>query len=355
MDERIAHTAAFMLRCPGSSVPEATRVSKYSLEESGNPAKQMAICRSFAKATVGKLKAPSIVIDALTAATMTVSPLTTQTSTVRGLPSTLTMPRMPTTPTTPGGTRPTRPRPKQKLIRKLAGGMQKFRINKLAASDHAKRALKRATRWYAQEKNKPGRLTSLQIEAKVKKEFDGVGPHAATIQQYVKANIAGTSPLKIGVKGGVPTCTFNSLCVAFESFVRIQQINSRQGKITYKMLAARINALLRHDYWQTMLQRVLLATAKDLDVSTTHIAKDWRVRWTTFANISSWFDNWEFDLVELGLATRGGDGKVTISAEQLYFIINFDETCLSVDGSEGRRGGRPEVTLHDPRLLYTGK
>ncbi len=85
------------------------------------------------------------------------------------------------TPTTPGGTRPTQPKPKQRLIRKSAGGMQKFRINKLATSDHAKRALKRATTWYAKEKNKTGGLSSLQIETKVKKEFDGVGPHAATI------------------------------------------------------------------------------------------------------------------------------------------------------------------------------
>jgi hypothetical protein len=46
--------------------------------------------------------------------------------------------------------------------------MQKFRINKLAASDHAKRALKRATKWYTQEKNKPGGLSLLPIEAKVK-------------------------------------------------------------------------------------------------------------------------------------------------------------------------------------------
>jgi hypothetical protein len=88
MDKGIVHTVAFMLWCPGLSVPEAMRASKYSLEESGNPAKQMAIRRSFAKATSGKLKAPSVVIDALTAATTTVSPLTTQTSTVIGLPST---------------------------------------------------------------------------------------------------------------------------------------------------------------------------------------------------------------------------------------------------------------------------
>jgi hypothetical protein len=57
MDERIAHTVAFMLRCPGLSVPDAMRASKYSLEESGNPAKQVAIRHSFAKATTDKLKA----------------------------------------------------------------------------------------------------------------------------------------------------------------------------------------------------------------------------------------------------------------------------------------------------------
>ena len=152
--------------------------------------------------------------------------------------------------------------------------MQKFRINKLAASDHAKRALKRATSWYAKELKKTGGLSSYQIEAKVKKEFDGVGPSTATIRRYINANIAGMSPLKIGVKGDVPTCAFKSLCIAFESFVRIQQINSRQGEITYKNLAARINALLRHDYRLKMLQCILLATSKNLDMSTMQISKD---------------------------------------------------------------------------------
>ena len=56
------------------------------------------------------------------------------------------------------------------------------------------------------------------------------------------------------------------------------------------------------------------------------------------------------DLVELGFATRDADGKI----EQLYSILNFDEMCLLVDGSEGRRGGRPNVTLHDPRLQRNG-
>ncbi len=131
------------------------RACKFSLNESESRSRQMTIHRSFAK------KAPPDIIDTATAATMTVSPLTT----VRGDPSTQatttppprTPPRTlttPTTPTTPGGTRATQPKPKQRLIRKLAGGMQKFQINKLAASDHAKRALKRATSWYAKELKK---------------------------------------------------------------------------------------------------------------------------------------------------------------------------------------------------------
>ncbi len=86
-----------------------------------------------------------------------------------------------------------------------------------------------------------------------------------------------------------------------------------------------------------------------------HIAEDRHVWWTTYTNIASWFDNWEWDLVELGFATRGDDGKVKIPENQLCFIINFDKICLSLDGTEGRRGGRPEITLHNPCLLYNGK
>ena len=151
VDVRIAHTMAYLLRCPRSSVPEAMRACKFSLNKSESRSRQMMIRRSFAK------KAPPDIIDTATAATTTVSPLTT----VRGDPSTQATtpppprtPTTPTTPTTPGGTRATQPKPKQRLIRKSAGGMQKFRINKLAASDHAKRALKRATSWYAKELKK---------------------------------------------------------------------------------------------------------------------------------------------------------------------------------------------------------
>ena len=100
-----------------------------------------------------------------------------------------------------------------------------------------------------------------------------------TIRCYVNAKLQIMSPLKIGVKGGVPPCVFKSLCVAIESFVHIMimQINSKSGEITYKKLAVRIKAVLHHNYGQKMLQRILQATAKNLDASTMHIAKDRRV------------------------------------------------------------------------------
>ena len=46
-----------------------------------------------------------------------------------------------------------------------------------------------------------GGLLLYQIAKKVKRGYDGIGPHPAKIQKYVNANIAGMSPLKRGVKG----------------------------------------------------------------------------------------------------------------------------------------------------------
>ena len=134
---------------------------------------------------------------------------------------------------------------------------------KLAQSDFSKHALKRATKWHARE-----------VKKRVRREYDGIKLHPAMIRCYVNANLAGMLPLKVGVMGDVPAASFKVLCTAFESYIRICQINSQEGKITFKKLAAKINPVLRHDYRQKMLQRVLLATAKDLDALTMHIAKD---------------------------------------------------------------------------------
>jgi hypothetical protein len=73
------------------------RACKYTFDESSHPTLQMAIRRSYAKATGGKLKSPPEIIDKYSASATTVSPMTNQTYVVGGPPSTRPMIPMPMT------------------------------------------------------------------------------------------------------------------------------------------------------------------------------------------------------------------------------------------------------------------
>jgi hypothetical protein len=66
--------------------------------------------------------------------------------------------------------------------------------------------------------------------------------------------------------------------------------------------------------------------------------------WTTFTNLTGWFDSWGSFIVMQGFAMKvngeSGEGAI-ITDEQKRRIINIDETNLSVHGSDGGRGSRP--------------
>ena len=60
--------------------------------------------------------------------------------------------------------------------------------------------------------------------------------------------------------------------------------------------------------------------------------------------------------MELGFAYYDPiTNKVCIPEEQLRNILNFDKTCMSLDGSTQNLGGRPEVILYDARFPQVGK
>ncbi len=90
-----------------------------------------------------------------------------------------------------------------------------------------------------------------------------------------------------------------------------------------------------------LLDWLLHSTAMNLNACKCTFAEDRRIRWTTGKNLSMWFDVYEHDLVELGFGYRDASGAIVIPEEQLKNILNFDETRLSLDGSQGNRGGRP--------------
>ena len=100
----------------------------------------------------------------------------------------------------------------------------------------------------------------------------------------------------------------------------------------------------------SLVRRLLKATAVDIYADKSVPVEDRRIRWTTYTNLKTWFDNWSRDLIELGFATADKMGHAVIPEEQLNNIVNIDETCLSLDGSQGNQGGRPEVSFYDPNL-----
>ena len=55
VDYRIPKAAAFKLRCERASIPEAMRARKFTLAESLNPAKQMAVRRAYEKLIGGMM------------------------------------------------------------------------------------------------------------------------------------------------------------------------------------------------------------------------------------------------------------------------------------------------------------
>ena len=77
-DVGTGHAVEFLLQCQGAKVPEAMRSAKFTLEESLDTTKQMAVHSASENAADGKrIALPPNLVDVPTAAS-TVSPMTLQ-------------------------------------------------------------------------------------------------------------------------------------------------------------------------------------------------------------------------------------------------------------------------------------
>ena len=116
VDNRIMKAAAFKLRCESASIPEAMRASKFSLAESSNPAKQMAVRRAYEKLIGGKPKAAPTSVSLSATSRSSLSPMTES-------------PRTESIAKTVGTQTPEReiqPMPKKKQIRHTARAMHEY-------------------------------------------------------------------------------------------------------------------------------------------------------------------------------------------------------------------------------------
>ena len=200
-------------------------------------------------------------------------------------------------------------------------------------------------------------MSAEEVRQAVLKDYEWA-PSARSIQRYVDSNMAGLSPVRQGGPGKVPPVIFKTLCTAFETMVRINQLNRSDRENGQKRLAVRVNACMNLDGSVSvfLVRRIFAETAVALYCSSTcKMTEERHIAWTTYRNLKTWFQQWEKDLLDLGFAKCKVDGTVYIPKDQLKNIVNVDETCLSFDGSNGTRGGRPEAVFWDPNLPRLGK
>ncbi len=103
--------------------------------------------------------------------------------------------------------------------------------------------------------------------------------------------------------------------MAFESFIRIEQINVEIAVNNCSLLAKCMNNTMNtrstSDWIQCKLKRHCTV---DFNVGVAKSQEDYCLIWTRFANINCWFDIWEKFLVEF-------DGKVVLPDEQKSCIL----------------------------------
>jgi len=165
----------------------------------------------------------------------------------------------------------------------------------------------------------------------------------------------------MGRTGSIEPILFANLAGASESHIRINQLNGKSGENVRKKLAAQVHKVVNRQSVMTngatlqkLLNQLLAYTAIDLSSKKSPNVEERRILWTTYTNLKSWLDNWSKDLVDLGFA-KIENGKVMIPPEQLFNIVNIDETCLILDGSKSGKGGRPVVIFYDRFLPEVGK
>ncbi len=89
-----------------------------------------------------------------------------------------------------------------------------------------------------------------------------------------------------------------------------------------------------------LLSQLLRDTAEEkMDADKMNCAKDRCIRWTTFQNIDLWFDGWQRFLVAHGFGTIDEKGELVLEDFVASRIVNMDETCISLNRSNGNQGG----------------
>ena len=170
--------------------------------------------------------------------------------------------------------------------------MHQDRINKKLKKEHYKMEHKHATLAYKTECTKAAinreyvGKSANKIADETRLLFGGVGPDKRAITRYCNEyNLVGHSPIKPGNKGRIPHHLFQSACIAFESFISINQVNGTCSENRRQILSKRLNGIFgikpfTHHPNHSLLKRVSMATSADLDALKSNNVEQRRIQWT---------------------------------------------------------------------------
>jgi hypothetical protein len=295
-EDKVKEAVATLIRAPELTVREAMILEKFTEAEANTKSMQRKVARSMPmKAKKGSLMVPA-------AATATASTLSVPIRTVTandnagGWVSSLT-----TLDFDDEGAddddellqwKPPRRRSNAKQ-------MQDKREAMLRKKGIYSRALKFGTKLFASENKKEYGMSSRKVAAIAKKKFKGIGRSHTTIHHYVvNLGLIGVSPLKTGPQGNIPSHDYKALCAAFASYMRIQQLNKRQGTNKQGKMAPIVAEMMGIDLDSAsrLVKRLANNTAVNMSCDKLNFAKERRVHWTTYSNLQLWFGTWERQL-----------------------------------------------------------
>jgi hypothetical protein len=357
VDRRAKKAAHFFVACHANpdtrvKIPDAMKIKGYSPSEAADRSLQMQVRREVDKITGEDIPGPPAPPDEAAAAASALLTLSTTANVGR--------PALRTITTVPAAALPS---PERK-VRKTSHQEQIYKQNETKRKAVHAQAHARATTLVAEERMKPkeNRRTTAQVIAQVEGEFRargyGVTLSKNTINRYVALGMLGTFPLVRGYEGMMPKHAFQLLVLAVESFIQISNVNSIEAKRPTLMMAvntccgvAPAECRAKH----SLYDRVMKSTNVSLNADVSPAVEERRVRWTTYANLLAWFNNFRAFLIEFDFAGVGDDGELMFTEAQLRQIMNVDETEISLDASNTRAGGRPAVSFHDPHLPATSR
>jgi len=169
-------------------------------------------------------------------------------------------------------------------VRHTSAAAHQLRKNKLLERAAKSHALKYATKLYSDSKTTEQPLSAAKVQEIVKKKL-GVKVSKRTIQHNVKEGRIGTSPQKPGPKGHFDDDTVLNLSNAFETYVKIKQINGQSGDATMRKLKKLLKQCTtpKKDVdcgW--LLKRLLQDSGVDFNAGRSNNAEQRRIMWTTY-------------------------------------------------------------------------